>query len=71
MLSMETSVEQTINPFIHLRRNSESDSMPEDTHIGINKRRSCMHFHVCICMLHYSKLLYRLTDSPLSTTEKI
>lgn len=30
IMSMETSVEQTINPFARPRRNSESDSMPED-----------------------------------------
>lgn len=49
MLSMETSVEQTINPFVHLRRNSESDPMSEDTHISINKRRLYIFLCVCIC----------------------
>lgn len=65
-LSMETSVEETINPFIHLRREIVSqNSMREGTHIGTNERCSCMHFCTCVFVweLHYSKLLYRLTDS--------
>lgn len=67
---METSVEEMINPFVYLRRNSESDPMPEDTHISINKRRLYISVCVFVWKLRYSKLLYRLTDSPLYRLQK-
>lgn len=59
---METSVEDMINSLVLLRRNSELNTMPQGTHISI---------YDSVHGLYYSELLYRLTDSSLSTVEKI
>lgn len=59
---METSAEEMINPVVRLRRNSDSNTMSEGRRISINDS---------VCDLQYSELLYRLTDSSLSTVEKI
>lgn len=58
---METSVEEMINPLVYLHRNSDSNTMSEGTHISINDSAR---------NLNYSELLYRLTDSSVSTVEK-